>query len=131
MEILGIGMSEFVFILIIAIIVLGPKDMQKAGKTVGRWLNQFITSDGWKALQKTSQEIRKLPTKLMREANMEIAKTDEEIRKSIGGRPTPPASASYRPIRQIPPKEAPAASETPPVIIETPTPQKDDQDANA
>jgi Sec-independent protein translocase protein TatA len=34
MEILGIGMSELVFVVIIALIVLGPKDMQKAGKTI-------------------------------------------------------------------------------------------------
>ena len=33
MEILGIGPSELLFIVLIAIIVLGPKDMQKAGRT--------------------------------------------------------------------------------------------------
>ena len=38
MEILEIGPSELIFILLIAIIVLGPKEMQNAGRTVGRWL---------------------------------------------------------------------------------------------
>jgi Sec-independent protein translocase protein TatA len=70
MEILGIGPSELFFILLIAIIILGPKDMQKAGRTVGRWLNGFIRSDSWKALQRASREIRNLPTNLMREANL-------------------------------------------------------------
>jgi sec-independent protein translocase protein TatB len=51
MEIFGIGASELVFILLIAIIVLGPKDMQKAGRTIGRWLNQLMRSDGWKVFQ--------------------------------------------------------------------------------
>ena len=41
MEILGIGASELVFIILIAIIILGPKDMQKAGRTIGRFLNQL------------------------------------------------------------------------------------------
>ena len=41
MEILGIGTSELVFIVIIALIVLGPKDMQKAGRTIGKWLRKF------------------------------------------------------------------------------------------
>lgn len=94
MEILGIGASELIFIILIAIIVLGPKDMQKAGKTIGRWLNQFVRSDGWKALQRASKEIRNLPTNLMREANIEeLQKMDRDIRNSIDPRQQPPASS--------------------------------------
>lgn len=97
MEILGIGASELIFILLIAIIVLGPKDMQKAGKTIGRWLNQFVKSDSWKALQQASREIRNLPTNLMREANLEELKDmDREIRNNIDPRPRPPVSKSNR-----------------------------------
>jgi len=80
MEILGIGPSELVFIIVIALIVLGPKDMQKAGKNIGRWLNNLIRSDGWKAFQQTSREIRNIPTNLMREANMEMMKAENDIR---------------------------------------------------
>ena len=72
MEILGIGWQELIFIVVIAIIVLGPKDMQKAGRTIGRWLNQLIQSDSWKVFQRTSSELRNLPRNLMREANMEM-----------------------------------------------------------
>ena len=113
MEILGIGASELVFILLIAIIVLGPKDMQKAGKTVGRWLNQFIHSDGWKALQRASKEIRNLPNTLMREANIEeLEEINRDIRNNIDPRPKPPTpSASSRvppstPIETPPPPPA-------------------------
>jgi sec-independent protein translocase protein TatB len=81
MEIFGIGASELIFILLIAIIVLGPKDMQKAGRTVGRWLNQLVRSDGWKVFQKTSAELRNLPRNLMREANMELGDVDKEIKE--------------------------------------------------
>lgn len=93
MEILGIGPSELLFIIIIALIVLGPRDMQKAGKTVGRWLNNLVRSDGWKAFQQTSREIRTLPTRLMRDANMELAETEKEVRKTMGE-----VSSSYRPL---------------------------------
>ena len=41
MEILGVGPSELIFIVIIALIVLGPKDMQKAGKTIGKWMRRY------------------------------------------------------------------------------------------
>jgi Sec-independent protein translocase protein TatA len=32
MEIFGVGFQELIFVIIIALIVLGPKDMQKAGQ---------------------------------------------------------------------------------------------------
>ena len=94
MEILGVGPSELIFIIIIALIVLGPKDMQKAGKTIGQYLNKLMRSDGWKVFQKTSREIRNLPTNLMREANIDMAETDKEIRKSLDMRSTSTASPS-------------------------------------
>jgi Sec-independent protein translocase protein TatA len=83
MEILGIGPSELIFVIIIALIVLGPKDMQKAGKSIGSFLNKLVKSDGWKAFQQTSRELRNLPTNLMREANMDLAETEKEIRSSM------------------------------------------------
>jgi sec-independent protein translocase protein TatB len=96
MDILGIGTSELIFILLIAIIVLGPKEMQRAGKTVGRWLNQLVRSDGWKALQRASKEIRSIPTSLMREANLEqLKEMEQEIRNNID--PRPPVSRPNRP----------------------------------
>src|SRR5512139_1830183 len=110
MEIFGIGPQELFFIVLIAIIVLGPKDMQKAGKTVGRWLNRVMKSDGWRAFQRASREIRNLPTNLMREANLEDLKSmNEEIRNSID--PRPPRTPVSRPPR--PPSPANQAAPSP------------------
>ncbi len=89
MEVLGIGPSELVLVVLIALIVLGPKDMQKAGRTVGQWLNALVHSDSWKVVQKTSHELRNLPTNLMREANLEMIKTEADIRKAIRTQQTP------------------------------------------
>ena len=116
MEILGIGASELIFILIIAIIILGPRDMQKAGRTIGRWLNQLVRSDGWKVFQKTSTELRNLPRNLMREANMELGDVDKEIKEisqTIDPRPRPPASS-------------PSRNQTPPNQPDTPPPSPTD-----
>lgn len=121
MEILGIGPSELLFIIIIALIVLGPKDMQKAGKTVGRWLNNLVRSDGWKAFQQTSREIRSLPTKLMRDANLEIAEAEREVRKAMDEK------TSYRPLPQKDlnqPKEPANTIQPPP-----PDPQTDEKNS--
>ena len=92
MEIFGIGASELVFIILIAIIVLGPKDMQKAGRTIGRFLNQLIRSDGWKVFQRTSNELRNLPRNLMREANMEMMEAEKDLRRVIDPRQNQPVS---------------------------------------
>ncbi len=74
MEIFGIGPLELVFILLLVLVVLGPKDMQKTGKMLGRTLNKLVRSDTWKAITQTSKELRHLPTKLMREANLDELK---------------------------------------------------------
>ena len=124
MEILGIGAPELVFVIIIALIVLGPKDMQKAGRTIGRWLNQVVQSDGWKAFQQTSRELRNLPNNLMREANMELAETERELRKATDFRPTPPASPPSRSPVQPPESEnsiQPPAAAIPPAPPEVNT----------
>src|SRR5919107_5227117 len=86
MDILGIGAPELIFILIIAIIVLGPKDMQKAGRTVGRWLNQLVRSDSWRVFQRTSAELRNLPRNLMRDANAQVTEIEREVRNAIDPR---------------------------------------------
>lgn len=76
MEFLGIGPLELVFILLIALIVLGPKDMAKAGKTLGKSMRKIVTSPQWRVITQTSQEIRNLPTRLIREAGLEEIEQD-------------------------------------------------------
>lgn len=71
MDILGIGPLELIFILIIALIVLGPKDMVKAGRTLGKFLRQVVTSPTWRAVTRTSSELRTLPNRLIRDAGLE------------------------------------------------------------
>jgi Sec-independent protein translocase protein TatA len=98
MEILGVGPSEFIFIVIIALIILGPKDMQKAGKTIGKWLRSVVTSDGWKMFQQTSRELRTLPNRLMRDANEELGQIGNELRDSTnltGSKPYNPVTPQH------------------------------------
>jgi sec-independent protein translocase protein TatB len=134
MDIFGIGASEFVFIILIAIIVLGPKDMQKAGRSIGRFLNQLMRSDGWKIFQRTSSELRNLPRNLMREANMEMMEAEKDLRRVIDPRTNPPdprSSASPAPST-APTPDVPPLSETenlPPAEAIHPT--EDNSDENA
>jgi sec-independent protein translocase protein TatB len=79
MEIFGIGPLELIYILLIALIVLGPKDMVKAGRALGRFLRKIVMSPSWRTVQHASQEFRHLPSKLIREAGLE--EFEEEIKE--------------------------------------------------
>lgn len=67
MDILGIGPLELLFIFLIALIFLGPTDMVKAGRTLGRMMRKVVTSDAWREITR----LRTLPNQLMREAGLE------------------------------------------------------------
>ena len=132
MEILGIGPSELFFIIVIALILLGPKDMQKAGRTLGKWLRQVVTSDGWKLFQQTSREIQNLPTRLMREAsldelNKEIKDIQKDVTSSIGAAQKDLRSIESIPLGNSQPPQAsepkrPAVSEPENTILPSPPP---------
>jgi len=133
MEILGVGMSELIFIVIIALIVLGPKDMQKAGKTIGKWLRSIVTSDGWKIFQQTSRELRTLPNKLMRDANEELNQIGGQLGKEIKGASTPTGSRLQTP--NMPPRSQPFIPPSPPakpaeknITTSTPEPKENESD---
>jgi Sec-independent protein translocase protein TatA len=88
MDFLGIGPLELAFIILIALIVLGPNDMVKAGKTIGRFLRGVVTSDSWRTIQHASKEMRDLPNRLIREAGLEDIQKDlpeaKGIRRELG-----------------------------------------------
>jgi sec-independent protein translocase protein TatB len=80
MDVFGIGVLEIIFILIIAVIVLGPRDLAKIGRQVGRFLNRLYRSDGWRMLNDASRTLRNLPNRLAREAALEEL---DSVRDSI------------------------------------------------
>jgi Sec-independent protein translocase protein TatA len=74
MEIFGIGPLEFLLIMLLALIILGPKDMQKIGKDIGQGLNKLVKSDIWKTVRQASEKVKTLPNDLMRDAELEELK---------------------------------------------------------
>jgi len=71
MEVLGIGPLEALFVLILALLVVGPKDLGKAARSFGRFLNQLYRSEAWSAITQASRNLRTLPNRLAREAALE------------------------------------------------------------
>jgi Sec-independent protein translocase protein TatA len=99
MEILGIGPLEFLLIALIALIILGPRELQNAAKSLGRGLNKLVKSDVWKDIQQTSEKVKNLPTELMRDA--ELSELQKSLRQPLEELPKimPPP-----PEDKVPPK---------------------------
>lgn len=67
----SLGLIEIVFVLIIGIIVLGPEETVKLGGKLGKLMRNVVTSKWWRSLQDSLNELKHLPYKLMREAQLE------------------------------------------------------------
>ena len=80
MKFLNVGILELLFILLLALIVLGPRKTIKTAGDVGRWIKELVSSEFWREIVSTSREIKELPKKLMDEA--ELQKTIEELNRS-------------------------------------------------
>jgi Sec-independent protein translocase protein TatA len=76
MNLFGIGPLEAVFFILIMLIILGPADMVKVGRTLGTTLRKLWTSPTWRMIFTASDTLRKLPTTLVREAGVEELRQD-------------------------------------------------------
>ncbi len=118
MEILGVGIPEITFIVLLALILLGPKDMAEAGRTIGRWLRRFVHSSTWQALRTTGKAVSELPTRLIKEAGIE--EFEQQLNAEMRSKPahriqppiaenTPVEKKAQKPVDNQPSKEEPSA----------------------
>ena len=77
----SIGMPELIIILVIALIIFGPRKLPELGKSLGRSLNEFKKAST--DLQNTLEQEIKI------EEQKEAAKKDEESRKTAPHTVTP------------------------------------------
>ena len=71
MEILGIGPLEALFVLILALIFVGPRDLSKLARNMGRTLNRICRSEAWRAVSEASRNLRTISNRLAREAALD------------------------------------------------------------
>lgn len=80
MEIFNVGILEFLFLLLLAFLILGPKKTIETAGDIGRWFKEFVKSPIWKDIVRTSRDLKEMPRKLM--DDVEIQKTIDEIDRS-------------------------------------------------
>lgn len=75
MKFFNLGLSEIIFIIIIALIIFGPGNMVKTAKEAGALIRKVTKSPYWKEVWATKRELNELPKMLVKEAQL-----DETIR---------------------------------------------------
>jgi len=73
MEIFGVGPLEFLLVLVLALVILGPEDMVGTSRRIGQWIYRAVRSPTWRAIISTTQDLRELPQKIVRDAGIEEA----------------------------------------------------------
>lgn len=73
----GIGMGEFLLILIVGLIVFGPKNLPEIGKTLGKGLREFRKAQA--ALSATLEESVNEPVKKPADETKIVEKKPEEV----------------------------------------------------
>ena len=79
MQFLGVGPLELLVIFILAIIVLGPKGMVDAARSLGKLLRKIRRSAFWTEVMRASHEISDLPRKIINETGIEKEINDISI----------------------------------------------------
>jgi Sec-independent protein translocase protein TatA len=127
MEFLGIGPLELMFIVLLILLVFGPKDIARMARSIGQFLNRLYRSENYKIIQKTSDELRNLPNRLAREAQLEELQKEMKDVGAIGNLnpPAPPPSPG-KPFQawtqELPPASPPPTDPPAPAQPPAPTP---------
>jgi Sec-independent protein translocase protein TatA len=85
MKLFNIGFAEFILILIIMLVVLGPDQTIQQMKRLASFVRKVVRSPFWSDILDTSREIKDLPNKMLRESGLdeELAEINRKIRPSI------------------------------------------------
>ena len=94
----GIGSTEFLVILLVALLVLGPKSLSKISRTVGKYMGEFrrVSTDFQRTLNaEVAEEERKDAREAVRRKAeaARAARARREEAKALEGKPEAPAQA--------------------------------------
>ncbi len=135
MEFLGIGLPELGLILVVILLVLGPKDMAGTARRIARTIRTLSQSEFWRTTREAWKMAQEIPAELMRESGLDEARAEldkmgkdlnqwkREVDTSLppgDNRILPPVGQAANPASQVQPQpQDPAAEPADPVTLET------------
>lgn len=124
MEIFGIGPLELILIVVVALVVLGPKDMIATSQKAAIWLRKLRNSEIWT----TTKEVMDIPKQVMKETGLdkEIRELQSLSQKTFSSSVWEPDSLKQTPQTIIEPKES-SDDPTTPQAVEKESPTDDDK----
>lgn len=76
MEVFNIGPFEFLIILVIMFVLLGPEEMKRTARRIAIAIRKFVRSPIWADITGMREEIRELPKRLMEDTGLDEAVQD-------------------------------------------------------
>lgn len=76
MDFLGIGLPELGLILVVALLVLGPKDMVSTARRIARTVRALSQSEFWRTTREAWKMAKDIPTELLRESGLDEARSE-------------------------------------------------------
>ena len=73
MEVFNIGPFEFLIILVIMFVLLGPEEMKRTARRIAIAIRKFVSSPIWADITGMREEIRELPKRLMEDTGLDEA----------------------------------------------------------
>ena len=88
MNFFNLGIGEILFILVIALIVVGPGNMVKTARDAGVLIRKVTKSPYWQEIWATKRELNEIPKMLAKEANLnetikDLNKDSQKMSSSI------------------------------------------------
>ena len=99
-----IGASELLLIVIVAVVVIGPKDLPRALRTAGKWIGK---------VRRTSNHFRAGIETMIREAELEEMEKKWAEQNARIMAEHPPVNLSDHEMHPLPPESAEARAEPP------------------
>lgn len=95
LNILGIGPLELVGIMVLLLLLFGPKDLVRMARELGSLINRLTRSEGYQTIQQASQEIRNLPQKILKETELDtVQKEIKSLQGEVKGKESAPAGTA-------------------------------------
>jgi len=119
MKIFNLGFGEILFIILLAVIIFGPKGLVKTARDAGAFLRKVTKSPYWKEVWATKREIEEIPKMLAKEARLDDTIREIDLgARSISGSVTGAVSDLIREVDQAGEKK-PAAGNSPDAGVPT------------